>query len=58
VVGRGEIIFVSDLPARVALSEGIIVGAPLGGGEDAFPEGCWKLPSSRYPPSNNETSYR
>ncbi len=33
VVRRGDLVFLPELPARVALGEGIEVGAPLSGGE-------------------------
>ncbi|MCI0426048.1 MAG: peptidoglycan-binding protein [Actinobacteria bacterium] len=33
VVRRGDLVFVAELPARMVLSEGVTVGAPLSGGE-------------------------
>jgi len=36
VVRAGDVVFVPDLPARVALGEGVTVGARLGGGETAL----------------------
>lgn len=41
VVPLGDVVFVSDLPARVVLGEEVAVGARLGGGEETV----WGLPA-------------